>query len=87
MNLKTFIKVCLALSAIFLPFWVTCIIFIFSVLNFENFYFAFFVMFFFDLLYGFETIFLWNIPGVVFFGSAIFFSLTFVIKKFVNINR
>lgn len=87
MDLKTFIKICLAVSAIFLPFWVTSILFVFSVFYFENFYFALVVMFLTDLLYGFETVFFLNIPGVLFFAGAVIFVISLIVKRFLNINK
>jgi hypothetical protein len=87
MDIKNISKIALIVSAIFLPFWVTFSIFIFSVFYFENFYFGLFVMLLVDLLYGFETIFLWNMPGVLFFSSVVFFLISMIIKKIVNIEK
>ncbi len=87
MDIKTLFKLALILSAVFLPFLVTFAIFIFSVFYFEDFYFGLFVMFFVDLLYGFETFFLWDIPGVLFFGSVMIFIISLLVKRFVNIDK
>jgi hypothetical protein len=80
-------KISLILSAIFFPFWITSIIFIFAIFYFENFYFGLAVMFFVDLLYKFETILLLDIPGALFFGSVLAFVISLIIKKFININK
>ncbi|MDQ5883172.1 MAG: hypothetical protein QG654_84 [Patescibacteria group bacterium] len=87
MDLKTFIKIALIFSVVFLPFWVTSLLFIFSVFYFDNFYFGLFIMFILDLMYGFETVFLFNIPGVVFFGSTIVFVISLIVKNFINIRK
>jgi len=87
MNLKILTKILLVFSAVLLPFWITGAVFLFSIFYFEDFYFGVFVMFFLDLLYGFETIFLFGIPGVVFLSSVLLFGALFLIKKFVNIRK
>jgi len=87
MNLKILTKILLVISAVLLPFWITGAIFLFSIFYFEDFYFGLFVMFFLDLLYGFETIFLFGVPGVVFISSVLLFGLSALIKKFVSIKR
>jgi hypothetical protein len=84
---KNLVKISLIVSAVLFPFWITSIIFIFAIFYFEDFYFGLLVMFLTDLLYRFETIYLMDIPGILFFGAVSIFVISSFIKKFVNINK
>lgn len=86
MYLKTSLKILFVISALFLPFWFTSLVFIFSTFYFENFYFGIIGMFFVDLLYKQESFMFLNIPGIIFFSSVIVFLLSILVKKFLNIN-
>ncbi len=87
MSLKSFVKIMLVVSLLLMPFWVTAILFIFSIFYFDYFYFGLLVMFVLDLLYGFETVTLHGIPGIVFFSSVILFLLSFLVKRFITIRH
>lgn len=87
MWLKNLIRISLVVSALLFPFWVTSAIFIFAIFYYEDFYFGLLVMFLADLLYRFETIYLLDIPGVLFFGAVVIFITSSFVKKFVNINK
>lgn len=87
MNLKTLVKSLLVFSAVFLPFWFTFALFLFGTFYFEKFYFGIVIMFVVDLLYGFETFYFLDIPGVLFFGSVLVFFISMLIKQFININK
>jgi hypothetical protein len=84
---KTISIIALSFSFLFLPFWVSLIIFLFSIFYFENFYGALIVLFLADLLYGFETVHLFNISGAMFFGGVLMFALSLFLKRFVFASR
>lgn len=87
MSLKSFVKIILVVSLLFMPFWCTAIIFVASIFYFENFYFGLLIMFVLDLLYGFETVTLHGIPGIVFFSSVLVFLLSLFAKRFITIRH
>ncbi len=55
----------MVISAIFLPFWLTGIIFVVSVFLLDNFFAGLVVLFAMDAVYGFETYRLGSIHGIL----------------------
>ncbi|MDQ5901576.1 MAG: hypothetical protein QG580_291 [Patescibacteria group bacterium] len=87
MDYKNLAKILIAFSALFLPFWVTSIIFVFCVLFFDKFYFGIFVFFFIEIIFGAENYNILNFPGAIFFSSvAVYFLINFL-KKFINVRK
>jgi hypothetical protein len=87
MNYKNAAKILLIFSAIFLPFWFTCVVFILSVLFFEKFYFGIFTFFLIEIIYGLKGGNIFNFPGALFFSSVAVYLLINFLKKFINIRK
>lgn len=87
MGPKTISLIVLSFSFLFLPFWVSLVVFLFSIFYFDDFYSALVVVFLADLLYGFETVHLFNISGAMFFSAVFLFYIVFLLKRFVFLPR
>lgn len=87
MKPKTLSLLLLSFSIIFLPFWVTIIIFIISIFSFDRFYWPVFLMFLWDALYKFEFFNPFGFPGFIFLSSVLVYVVIELLKRYVLIRK
>ncbi len=71
----------MAIGALFWPFWLTVILFILGVLVFEKFYAGLIILFLMDVIYGFETLHVGPLYGVVTIGGIFVYLILRIIKE------
>ncbi len=64
----------------FFPFWITGLIFILGSFLFDNFYFGIFVLFFMDIVYGFDNFLVGPFWGAITFFGILVYLLINIIK-------
>lgn len=70
----------MAVSAIFLPFWITAVLFIVGIVLFDNFYLGIIILFIMDAVYGFETFRVGPIYGILTISGIMLFIFLRILK-------
>ncbi|MCC7469952.1 MAG: hypothetical protein IT284_02320 [Bacteroidetes bacterium] len=78
---RLFATILMVISSLFWPFWITVGIFVFSIFLFKNFYAGIIIFFVMDIIYGFETVKIGPLYGILTISSVVSYFALYFIKK------